>query len=216
MLDNAWRQFIPAYYSMLAVVAVLTVILICTVARIWRRARVKIRGQVRIFAAAQRRADDTGKPLVVFGDPVAPHTFNSWFGAGYGCGDLCVDANGAPSCPPGRRERALILDWLLGQPDDSAVIFESEVLLYVPERELRRMVDEMFRVSGGDLFSSHSNAVDVEAYAVTGERQPVRGLDLLIMKPRTRITGVKRVFTAYPPFAGGYEWIEFYGTPSRA
>ena len=193
---------------MLALVIVIVIILAWFAGRIWWRAHVKIRGQTRIFGMAQSRADATGKPLVVVGDPAAPNTFNAWFGAGYGCGDLCVDSNGAPSCPVDKRKRALILDWLLEQADNSAVIFESEVLMYVPVKELKQTINELYRVSGGDLFSSHSNVIDVEEYATTGSRQPVRAFDLF----RTRFTGASaRVFTAYPPFARGYEWFEFEG-----
>jgi len=186
----------------LAIILVLVILLVA----VSRRADTKKRGQGIIYEMARTRAATTGKPLVVVGDPAAPNTLNSWFGAGYGCGDLCIDSNGAPSCPAGRRRRALLLDWLRAQPDDSAVIFESEVLMYVPRGELAETLDHLYRVSGGDLFSSHSNAIDVAAYAETGLRQAPRLFDL----HRLRRTGASaRVFLWYPPFDEGYGWVEF-------
>jgi hypothetical protein len=186
----------------------LVVLLIAAAVHIGWRARTKKAGQRAIYRMASARALATGKPLVVVGDPAPPCTLNAWFGPGYGCGDLCVDAGGAPSCPPAKRRRALVLDWLREQPADSAVIFESEVLMFVPPGEVRETIGELYRVSGGDLFSSHSNAVNVARYAVTGQRQKPRALDLF----RFRFSGAfPRVFLWYPPFDPGYGWVEFPG-----
>jgi hypothetical protein len=171
----------------------------------YSRALKKIRGQGAIYAMAARRAGETGKRLVVFGDPRAPNTLNSWFGAGYGCGDVCVDSNGAPSCEAG--VKSLVLDWLIEQPDNSAVIFESEVLMYVPLSELAFTQAEMQRVAGNDIYSSHSNIIDSAAYAETGERQPVRAFDVFRMR---HMGPTARAATAFPPFHD-YSWVEFDG-----
>jgi len=190
----------------LAVCAVLVVVLAGYCAA---RGLKKVRGQALIYAMACRRAGATGKRLVTVGDPQAPGTLNAWFGAGYDCGDLCVDIAGAPSCPPAKVAKASVQEWLAGQPDNSAVIFESEVLLYVPAPEMESTVRELVRVSGGDLFASHSNVVDLERYARTGARQPVRWGDVARMRllsgPATH-----RAFVAFPPFHP-YEWVPLAG-----
>lgn len=180
------------------------VALLAAVAYVAWRGRVKTQAQRLLYAAAERRAQATGKPLVVVGDPTAPRTLNSFFGAGNGCGDLCVDIAGAPGCP--RAVAAPVLDWLRLQPDDSAVIFESEVLIYVPAAELETTIDELFRVSGGDLFAAHSNAVNSLRYTRTGAPQPVRNW-LARSRFLTFDRSFLRAFVAYPPH-GAYSWVE--------
>lgn len=176
------------------------------------RGHVKKTAQGLVYGEALRRSRASGKPLVVVGDPAAPRTLNAIFGAGNGCGDLCVDVAGAPGCP---RAAALpVLAWLRGQPDDSAVIFESEVLIYVPPAELETTIDELFRVSGGDLFSVHSNAVDSLAYARTGRPQRIRNW-LASSRFGTWNPAFLRAFVEYPPH-GDYAWLELGpGAPVR-
>ncbi len=192
-------------YVAIALAAAIALLLVI-IYEYWRAMK-KIRGQGAVYAMAARRAGETKKRLVVFGDPRAPNTLNSWFGAGYGCGDVCVDSNGAPSCESG--VKSLILDWLVGQPDNSAVIFESEVLMYVPLAELAFTQAEMQRVAGNDIYSSHSNIIDAAEYAETGEKQPVRTFDVFRMR---RMGETARAAKAYPPFHQ-YEWEEFAGKP---
>lgn len=188
------------------------------------RARCKLAGQRAVYALASARARATGKPLVVVGDPAAPGTLNAVFGAGYGCGDLCVDVAGAPSCP--RALAAPVLEWARSAPDDSAVVFESEVLMYVPREELAETLRELRRASGGDLFSAHSNVVNAAAYARDGisllkdgrrpdlRREP-RLFDVVrLALPTPGHAGVKRAFYEYPPFSDRYAWVEFSANES--
>jgi hypothetical protein len=162
----------------------------------------KVVGQAAIYAMASHCAGRTGKPLVVVGAPGAPRTLNAYFGCGHGCGDLCVDIAGAPGCPAAIKMP--IQEWLAQQPDDSAVIFESEVLMYIPDAELEPTIAELERVSGGDLFASHSNSINLPKYVATGAKQHVNAFNtqrMKLVKPRPR-----RVFTEFPPF-GEYRWV---------
>lgn len=104
-----------------------------------------------LFSRAQARARETGRPLVVVGDPYGgAHTRLL---PAYGCGDLTLDLTGCPSCPNGM---AVDLDKerVSSVRDNSAVVYVSCVLEYVgqPEnawRELLRMagsVDNLFVV----------------------------------------------------------------------
>jgi hypothetical protein len=188
-------------WGYIAIALAATIALLIAIIYARGRALKKIRGQSAVYAMAMRRAGETGKPLAVFGDPTAPKTLNARYGAGYGCGDVCIDLNGAPGCATG--VKSSILDWLLDQADNSAVIFESEVLEYIPDKELSVTLSEMRRVSGGDLFASHSNVIDSATYADTGELQPVRAFDVFRMRYLMGDT-VRRV-KAFPPFHN-YEW----------
>lgn len=93
-----------------------------------------------LYAAAQRRATETGRPLVVIGDPnTGMHTR---LAAATGCGDVCLDLTGCPACPVGL---AVDITRPVAQvADDSAVVFVSCVLEYVNDpqaasREILRM-----------------------------------------------------------------------------
>lgn len=198
----------PAMPAMLTMLALL-IISVMLVAYHTYRARCKLDGQRAVYALAEARARATGKPLVVVGDPRAPKTLNAAFGPGYGCGDLCVDIAGAPSCP--RALAAPVLEWARRARDNSAVVFESEVLMYVPRAELAATLRELRRASGGDLFSAHSNVVDPRALRRSGARaQPrPRLLDVArLALPLPGHAGVRRAFYSYPPY-GRYEWVEF-------
>lgn len=157
----------------------------------------KVVGQAAIYAEAARRAGQTDKRLVVVGAPHAPRTLNAYIGCGHGCGDLCVDIDGAPGCP--NVAKMPVQEWLAQQPDDSAVIFESEVLMYLPDAELGPTIEELKRVSGGDLFASHSSVINLPR-----DGAPVSALNthrMRLARPHPR-----RLFTEFPPF-GEYRRI---------
>lgn len=187
-----------------ALVVLAALILTLTAVAAWfiERGFNKVVGQAAIYAEAARRAGQTGKRLVVVGAPHAPRTLNAYIGCGHGCGDLCVDIDGAPGCP--NVAKMPVQEWLAQQPDDSAVIFESEVLMYLPDAELGPTIEELKRVSGGDLFASHSSVINLPRYAATGRRQPVSALNthrMRLARPHPR-----RLFTEFPPF-GEYRWV---------
>lgn len=54
----------------------------------------------RIFKQALSRSNETGKKLVVIGDPYNGIA-SMYTGADYTCGDICVDITGCPKCPNG-------------------------------------------------------------------------------------------------------------------
>lgn len=89
------------------------------------RTILKNRSESTAYANAMRRSGETGKRLVVVGDPS-----RGWFGAGYGGGDVCMHGMAATK-------------WFAEQPADSAV-----VLLDGIENE------EILRVAGRDVFQT--------------------------------------------------------------
>jgi hypothetical protein len=133
---------------------------------------------------AQKRSSQTGKPLVVIGDPDAG-TVNSKIGRDYDCGNFCVDLYGCKACP--NQVAADLLAWLKEQPDNSAVLFVSAVLEYI--QSMNGIPRELYRVSGGDLF-----VVTVEPFSYTA----------------FFYQGAKRQFFSAPPH-GPFKWQEFRG-----
>ncbi|SFF11197.1 hypothetical protein SAMN02745121_06999 [Nannocystis exedens] len=115
-------------------------------------ALIRFRERSAAFQAAAERAAALGRRLVVIGDPDAG--MHTRLMRAYGCGDLCIDMNGCPKCPI-----TVVADITKGQiadvADDSAVVFVSCVLEYVPDlsaalREISRMAgspDNVFVVT---------------------------------------------------------------------
>lgn len=101
----------------------------------------------KIFKLAQKRAQETSKPLVVFGDPYygMGSRFYNMFMDGYGCGDETVDLTGAPKCPKGIKSD--ILEYLQKQKSNSKIIFVSCVLEYI--ENIEEVIKEILRISGG-------------------------------------------------------------------
>ena len=96
------------------------------------------------FAQAQQAAQTAGRPLVVVG---CPHMgFHSRIAPVYDHGDATFDLHpcGHPLCHCAdlTQPRALPYD------DDSAVVFESCVLAYIPAEHRRQAAAELLRVAG--------------------------------------------------------------------
>lgn len=100
----------------------------------------------KVFAQAQARAIQTGKPLIVVGDPDAgAHTK---LVRAYPCGDLCVDLTGCPHC-----DSAAVVDLTKDRipvGDNGGVVFVSCVLEYVDD--IQAAWTELKRVGGPDVF----------------------------------------------------------------
>ena len=153
----------------------------------------KIRMQRRVYEMARLRARQTGKPLVVVGNPTG-----GWlnrFVQGYGCGDACVDVNGC-ECPRGGASvKADLLVSLRRLQSNSVVVFESEVLPYVDD--IHEVVAELGRVTGGDVFAVH----------LLGTRSGFPGGMDISPKDEVRMPH-KRIVTHCPPFHPEYLWTE--------
>lgn len=100
------------------------------------------------FQMAAHRAKELGVPLLVVGDPDTGFV-TQFFGRDYGCGNLCTDLTGCPSCPSGIVGP---LEEVLPQlPDRSHVIYVSCTLEYVTD--LPGVIQQLERVAvPGGLF----------------------------------------------------------------
>jgi hypothetical protein len=103
-----------------------------------------------LFQQATARSQQTGKPLIVIGDPDASLK-NRVLGRDYECGNACIDLRGCEKCPVSVTSDAY--EYLSQQEDNSAVIFVSCVIEYVPDpQQLER---EIQRVSNGDSYINY-------------------------------------------------------------
>ncbi len=145
----------------------------------------------RAYKAAVRRAAETGRPLVVVGDPDAgAHTRLL---RAYGCGDLCIDLRGCPRCQV-MQPADLTQGPIAAVADDSAIVYVSCVIEYVsdPEAALR----ELYRMAGApeNLF-----LVLVEPWSLTAALYPgarwvgVGEQDGITLYP---VTGTRKLATA--------------------
>ena len=118
----------------------------------------------RVYTAAQRRAEETGKPLVVVGAPRAG--FVTRLLPTYGCGDLCIDLAGCPTCP--EHIQADVAAALQSYPADSAVVCVVCTLEYVEGIEAAK--SELYRVAGRDLFVSRVEPWSLTALVYPGAK----------------------------------------------
>jgi hypothetical protein len=141
------------------------------------------------FNEAQYRAKQTGKPLIVIGDPDGGMV-NRFIGRDYECASLCIDTHGCLKCEKntiGKLEEVLPT---LG--NNSAVVFVSTALEYV--QDMDRVSRELYRVSGGDLF-----VVPIERWTLT-----------------SILSGTKRQLFEAPPLAPRLRWKDHYWSGHRS
>lgn len=94
---------------------------------------------------AVTRAKETGKPLLVIGDPLKGMS-SGLFGQSYGYGNKCVDIE-----PHNNKcEKMDAYELLRRYKNNSCVIFCSCVLEYVPNVNI--LINEIYRVGGGDHY----------------------------------------------------------------
>lgn len=142
------------------------------------------------FNEAQHRAAQTGKQLIVVGDPDGG-VVNRFIGRDYDCGTLCIDKVGCLNCDnyvTGRLE-----DVLPTMETNSAVIYVSAVLEYVDD--IDQVLAELQRVSGGDMF-----VVTVEPWTLTSVFYP----------------GARRWFHEAPPRDPAYRWRAVWWSPAKS
>jgi hypothetical protein len=130
----------------------------------------KIRRRI-TFAHAKARAKQTGKKLLVIGDPyngIASKTT----GLDYSCGDVCVDLTGCPKCPESIKGR---LEDTIGSINlNDYVIYISCVLEYTDD--LPKILRYLDTVDKSDIFVVNVEWYSLMAwfypYFLTNERPP--------------------------------------------
>ena len=85
-----------------------------------------------VYAKAKQRSLETGKKLLVIGDPYNGLASKTT-GCDYGCGDLCMDLTGCPNCPKTIKGR--LEDTITDIKLNEYIIYISCVLEYVDDIE---------------------------------------------------------------------------------
>ena len=129
------------------------------------------------FNAALQRANETGKPLVVLGDPEA-RLANKIMGRDHDCASMCIDDAGCPSCTDVDVMTGRLEDALPQIGTDSSVIYVSHKLEYVDNINL--VLSELQRVGGGDVYVS-----SIEPYSVLAWLNPFVKRRILQLPTRT-------------------------------
>jgi hypothetical protein len=119
----------------------------------------------RIYRAAQDRADETGKPLVIIGAPRAGLVTRLL--PTYGCGDLCVDLNGCSTCAAQRKGDVAVV--LADFANDSAVVCVICTLEYV--EDIDGAMAALTRVAGGNLFVARVEPWSLTAFVCPGAQR---------------------------------------------
>jgi len=143
--------------------------------------------RTRQYQAAQRRAAELGRQLVVVGDPDAG--MHTRMARAYGCGHVCVDLNGCPQCP--MSVTADITKPPLPFESDSVVVFVACVLEYVSDVEVAYR--ELLRIAGDprNLF-----VVTVQPWTFTAALYPGatwRGVAHRGRVTMTPVTGLRKL-----------------------
>lgn len=110
--------------------------------------------RIKVFNMAMKKSIETGKQLMVIGDPYTgsyiTKMYNKIFGT-YSCGDVCVDLTGCPKCSKQTDKIVGNIENILSNYKyNNFVIFVSCVLEYVDDIDF--VISELYRVSGGDLY----------------------------------------------------------------
>jgi hypothetical protein len=106
-----------------------------------------------VFNLALQRQAASRKPLLVVGSP-SSSVLSKIFGTDYDCADLCIDPKGCPGCP--NSDTRPIGQALSALGSGSYVVFVSAGQLEHVD-DVTATLQELQRVSGGDLFVAHKN-----------------------------------------------------------
>ncbi|MBU1221721.1 hypothetical protein KKF34_13250 [Myxococcota bacterium] len=179
----------------------------------WKACR-KLSMQHILFEKAREKARSENKKLVVIGNPTG-----GWVNRIvpiYGCGDICIDIAGCSPCP----ESTIIykmdaIEALKKIPDNSAVVFESEVFEYVGD--MQNAIHELDRITGKDhsrIFAVHTISISHWDYHIEGRKPtpPCKNTIRSRKEGRKKYakTGegmAKRIIYRFPP-RDRYEWSD--------
>lgn len=117
------------------------------------------RHRATLYDQAMARSIEQSKMLIVVGSPLRGLAAQV-LGPAYGCGDLCVDTNGCPTCAT--YLAGPIVDLLGRFQDNSAVIYAADVIESAPDAAA--LLHQLRRVSGGDLYIAHLEPTSLAAW----------------------------------------------------
>lgn len=129
-------------------------------------------------------AQSRNRKIVVIGDPYGSNgTKVLGRGTGYGCGDVCVDLHGCPTCPTSVTSDAEA--FLKTQEANSATVFISNVLEYVDDAA--STYAEAKRVHGGPPIVVRMHPLCLSSIFYKGSRWVIHSLEPFKVK-RVRLS----------------------------
>lgn len=160
----------------------------------------KYTAQQNMYKMAQKLSKMKNKKLLVIGNPHEGAL--SGIFPGYSCGDICIDLNGCYGCSANTLNIRDKLENVLHKIEtNSVVIFESETLEYVDDAHISYIIDQLYRISGGDIYSVHTQTSNkFIAY--------IKNVWYYLFNVLTNKKHFfhKRIFTEHPPHSN-YKWI---------
>ena len=183
-------------------ISLLVVLILIVILYFFHESYEKHQKQQKGFELAHEMSRTTGKKLLVIGDPMESNT-NFLFG-GYSCGDICIDITG---CRCLKDDNTIIIadkieNAITNLSDNSVVIFESETLEYIDNDKIDFVIQEMERVSGGDIFSIHN--LKPNKFTVIKQN----GYKLFNKLIGRQTFDCHRLFTEFPPHSK-YTYIKY-------
>lgn len=139
----------------------------------------------RKWKCALADAKKRNRKIIVIGDPFGSNgTKVAGRGPGYGCGDMCVDLHGCPTCPTSVTSDAKV--FLKTQEGNSATVFISNVLEYVDDAA--STYAEAKRVHGGPPIVVRMHPLCLSSIFYKGSRWVIHSLEPFKAK-RVRLFG---------------------------
>lgn len=112
-----------------------------------------------LYDGATARAVETNKMFLVVGSPLRGLAAQI-MGPAYGCGDLCLDPNGCPTCAT--YLSGPLVDLLERFEANSAVIYAVDVIETAPDAQA--LLHQLSRVAGDDLYIAHLEPTSLAAW----------------------------------------------------
>ena len=163
---------------------------------------IKSQKQKELYSKALNFAKNNNKKLLVIGNPGESNT-NYFFGK-YGCGNICIDITG---CDCDTSSVTIIKNKLENElqnfEDNSVVIFESEVLEYIDNNKIDKVIQEMYRISNKNIYSVH----ELKPYSLLTKIKQLGYMTFNKIMNR-QVFECKRLFITYPP-EGDYKYVDF-------
>lgn len=113
------------------------------------------------FNAALNAKRASNKPLLVIGDPDGSFV-NRVMGRDFDCADMCIDPKGCPSCTNVMVAEPEVA--LASMASNSYVLFVNAGY-FEASKNAEALLDQMKRVSGGDLFMAYREPWSLSAFS---------------------------------------------------
>jgi hypothetical protein len=121
-----------------------------------------------LFNLALQRSQETGKPLLVIGDP-RERLLNRLLGPDHDCADGCLTMEGCDTCP--NTFAGPIFQTLSALGENTYVVYVSQQLESLDNIE--SSMEQLSRVAGLDLFVTHAEPYSLTAWLTPSAKRRI-------------------------------------------